>query len=66
MNCHRRRVGAQAVGVGHPTRQHQGVVVVDLRPADLGVDGKGVALVEMVEGLHLARLRGEQLRRPPG
>ena len=60
-NCDRLRVGAQVVGVGDAAGQHEAVEVVRLGVADGAVRREGLALVEVVEGLHVARFGGEQL-----
>jgi hypothetical protein len=54
-------VHAQEVGVRDPTRQHQAGVVRGVGLVHGVVDGEGVGLVEVVEGLDLARLGRDQL-----
>ena len=54
-------VHAQEVGVGDAARQHEAVVVGRVGVGDRAVDRERVGLVEVVEGLDLARLGGEQL-----
>ena len=56
-------VGAQEVGVGDAAGQQQPVVVVGVGVGDRLVDRERVALVEVVEGLDLARLERQQLDR---
>ncbi len=63
---HRLLVHPQGVGVGDAAGEDQGVVVVDRGVGDGGVDRAGLGLVEVVEELDLAGLRGQQLRRVAG
>jgi hypothetical protein len=59
-------VGAQHVRVGDPAGQDQPVVVVGAGRRDGLVDREGVALVEVVEALDLARLQRHQVGGGPG
>ena len=49
------------VRVGDAARQHEAVVVVRIRLLHRLVDGEGVGLVQVIEGLDLSALRGDQL-----
>ena len=60
---HRVLVGAQEVGVRDAAGQHEPVVVGRVGVRDGLVDRERVGLVEVVEGLHLAVLGRDQLRR---
>jgi hypothetical protein len=63
---HRVLVHAQEVGVGDAARQDKGVVVARIRLGHRAIDRERVRLVEMVEGLDLAVVGREQLRRAAG
>ena len=54
-------VGAQEVGIRDAAGQDEPVVVVDVGVGDRLVGGEGLALVEVVEALEVARLEREQL-----
>src|SRR5205085_612550 len=56
-----RLLGSQLVRVGDPAWQHDAVVVAGPRLPQRPVDPEAGGLVEMVEGLHLAVLRRDQL-----
>jgi len=58
---HRVGIGAQLIGVGDASRQHQTVVAVGVRLTDRSLGGEGPALVEMVERLDLVVFGREQI-----
>jgi len=59
-------VGPKGIRVGHASGKHQCLIVVDLRLLNGSADRERFGLVQMVEGLHSARLGGEQHRRESG
>src|SRR5215203_3435705 len=61
-----RRVAAQLVGVRDAAREQQRVVVAGVRVLGRLVGGERVALVEVVEGLDVALLHGDELDRRAG